>query len=133
MSEPIKGVLTDWFETGTEGVHWTLQDEKHISDEGFYSYEGLHILKNGDYLEISWKGSTPIWSGVLRMLKTRKAMFDPYLTQYVKGDPNLSFPQLSFAGLWVHALPINVDLGLWHDVFVARSGQYQGLLKKKPQ
>jgi len=47
----IYGTLFNWYETGTEGVHWSIN--KAIS--GFAksaSYDDLFIIEEDDYLEI---------------------------------------------------------------------------------
>ena len=42
----ISGVLDAFFETGTEGVIWSLYDDKNNG------YDSLHCLENGDYLKV---------------------------------------------------------------------------------
>lgn len=59
----MKGLCTFYTETGTEGGYWAFQDEQ------FISYDGLHILKNGDILIIYSKDNPKIivWSGVISL------------------------------------------------------------------
>ena len=44
--EKIEGELEDFFETGTEGVVWAIQDDEN------FGYDGLHIIEAGDHLAI---------------------------------------------------------------------------------
>ncbi len=41
-----KGILFGWFETGTEGTVWTLQEN------GEKDYDGLQTIEEGDFLRI---------------------------------------------------------------------------------
>lgn len=125
----IKGPLGTYFETGSEGSHWTIQDVNHIDAKGMYSYAGLHHLRLGSKLEIFYK-ETSLWKGTLHMIDTVQARRIRYFKQYVKAYPfNPKFSQLCFNGRWIHRIPINIDLGLWHDVFLASEGKYTGELE----
>lgn len=42
----IEGTLDAWFETGCEGIYWTLYEK------GKQGYGGLNIIEEGDYLTI---------------------------------------------------------------------------------
>jgi hypothetical protein len=66
----IKGILEPFFETGTEGVIWSLQDEKHIGADGSYSYDGLNGLENGDFLKVFNDAARKkvIWQGEIKLI-----------------------------------------------------------------
>ena len=116
----IKGILLGFFETGTEGTLWAIQDERFIDQNGMYDMAGLNILKDGDHLSIEAPGGgEPIWSGQLSLLGLHRAAGHAYLKQYIVAYPmNKGYRQLNLAGRWVHSLPANVDLGLWALVFL---------------
>lgn len=59
-SSVITGVLEDFFETGTEGVVWSVYDE----DER--GYDGLHTIAEGDYLTILDQLGRRRWAGQIR-------------------------------------------------------------------
>jgi hypothetical protein len=128
----IHGVLHGWFETGSEGTSWAIQDEKFIDDKGMYSYDGLHIIEDGDHLEIlSPDKKVSIWEGKVSLLGQWHAEAHPYLKQYIKAAPyNPEYKQLSLAGRWIHRIPANVDLGLWSYVFLFKE-DFRGVLTKK--
>lgn len=60
-----EGELNIWFETGLEGCVWALQDYNFITDEGFYSYDGLVPVKKNDYLKVYDKDEL-IWEGKIK-------------------------------------------------------------------
>ena len=71
--EPLNGVCCVMWETGYEGPPWAFQDSVFIfppSEEWpheQWSYDGLHVLEDGDHLTIYAKG-TPrliVWEGVI--------------------------------------------------------------------
>lgn len=66
----IKGILEPFCETGTEGIVWSLQDEKHISADGKqWSYDGLNPLEDGDFLKIFNDAAHKklIWQGEIKL------------------------------------------------------------------
>jgi hypothetical protein len=106
-----------WFETGFEGTLWAVQEGGKTPV----------TLRDGDEMELHLKGKV-MWSGRLQLVSSFKAKGDDYLRLYLKehaGDR-----QLQFAGLWVHALPRNVDLGLWYAAFVEHPMLFKCSLKR---
>ncbi|MEZ0225833.1 MAG: hypothetical protein ACAH83_14860 [Alphaproteobacteria bacterium] len=68
LEEPIRGVTHAFCETGTEGVIWSLQDEKHISN-GQWSYAGLNCLEDGDFLKVFNDAARKdvLWEGEIKL------------------------------------------------------------------
>lgn len=65
----IDGVLDAFFETGTEGVIWSVYDESRNDENGYRSYDGLHCLEKGDILtvfndkarkDVLWRGTVDL-------------------------------------------------------------------------
>ncbi len=113
---PIYGILDAFFETGTEGVLWALQDEKHISTDAkgnpAWSYDGLNILKNGDLLTVfaDNKRDVVLWRGVINLdPNTNRQQFE-----FVTG---MTFTAQTYDGFYVHGLQSNVDLKMWTRFF----------------
>lgn len=96
---PLSGVVFFWTETGTEGGHWAFQDKNFITKDK-WSYEGLHVLKDGDELVIFSKEdpSIEVWAGKI-LLKN----YNPF-TKHVKG-------------LWVQSDQIGTDREVWATWF----------------
>jgi hypothetical protein len=66
----IKGVCV-WFRETEIGPVWAFQDNKYITRDSMsqeqWSYEGLHILEEGDYLTIYHPADPDeiIWEGMI--------------------------------------------------------------------
>lgn len=104
-----KGKIHFFSETGTEGGSWAFQDEAHIKPDGSWSYDGLHILKNGDHLTIlNPQDGDPIWDGIISLEQ---------------------FPVFSQAinNLWVHSAQKGISKQTWMDWF---SNEYPAVLEK---
>ena len=127
-TKTIKGKLHSYFETGTEGVYWAIQDEKYIG-EPFWDMKGLNILENGDHLTIFEKGSKNVlWEGELKLSRMHKVIkTDPHLVKTLENG----YSQLNIDGVWVHTIP-NIPLDLLRKVFFADDyGDYDGILRRK--
>lgn len=99
----IKGKLEAFFETGTEGVIWS------IYEDGKQGYDGLHPLNNGDYLTIfhSSKPYTIVWEGTVDL---------EYETNYRPYPTNPEYGQQAVLGRWVHGVQRDVvpeDWAMW--------------------
>ena len=99
----FEGVCHLWSETGTEGGYWALQDSKFIKkvdDKEKWSYDGLHVLKDGDWLTIFNKENPKLvaWAGIISL------------------KPRTSF-ETNVRGWRVHSTPINCDQEKWAEYF----------------
>ncbi|MEK6809705.1 MAG: hypothetical protein AABY40_03450 [Nanoarchaeota archaeon] len=100
LEEMLEGVLFFHSETGTEGGYWAFQDSQFISsDNASWSYEGLHILRNGDRLTIYHpENNNEVWSGVIALKQY------PLFTEDARG-------------LWIHADQTGIDRETWAEYF----------------
>ncbi len=102
----LEGFCYFYAETGTEGGLWAFQDKKFIGKptpkfpNGQWSYDGLHILKSGDYLTVFDPKDTEvvIWEGIVSL--ELYALF----TETVDD-------------LWIHADQIGIDREVWAQWF----------------
>lgn len=118
QSTEISGVLIPFFETGTEGILWAL--EEHPPKGG---YEGLHILKDGDYLTVFGDSGEIIWEGTIKL---------EYKTGYRPYPLNPKYGQQAVFGCWIHGNQEGMDLEEWASMFFAgemRSCRYATKLK----
>ena len=98
----LRGTLHFWSETGTEGGHWAFQDKNFISPPApdwpheRWSYEGLHVLEDGDILVVYSKEDPAqvIWTGTIK-LKVYEV-----------------FAESAF-GMWIHTDQKGVDREIW--------------------
>lgn len=101
-AEPLRGVCHFHSETGTEGGYWAFQESNHISPDGkHWSYDGLHVLKDGDLLTI-FSAEDPtlvVWTGVI--------LLQPYrlFTEHV-------------FNFWIHADQEGVARETWARYFL---------------
>ena len=95
----LNGLCVFHSETGTEGGFWAFQDERFIEPTR-YSYDGLHILVDGDKLTIYSKDSSKsvVWSGIISLIPY------PAFTEDVEG-------------LWIHSDQRGVKRKEWAKFF----------------
>lgn len=98
----IKGELEAFFETGTEGVIWSLYDERNLG------YESLVCLKNGDYLEVYNDDGSIFWKGDVNLEYKRR--YRPY-------PMNPQYGQQEVFGMWVHGFQEDADPEIWAKMF----------------
>jgi hypothetical protein len=116
MEDPtvIRGTLNLHSETGTEGGWWAIQDERFIQPRTEdwpherWSYDGLHLLKDGDHLKILAPDGSIYWEGFIN------------LKQYGV------FTEEAF-GFWIHADQSGIDREFWAMPFFK---EYKGELVK---
>ncbi len=102
----LEGVCHFWSETGTEGGYWAFQNAKYIFastpewPHGNWSYDGLWVLQDGDFLTIYEKddSSRIMWEGEIK------------LHNYTP------FTESAF-GMWIHSDQEGVDRGTWAQWF----------------
>ena len=102
-AKKIWGIGEAYWETGTEGVFWTVQDAKCPN-----SYEGLNILENGDYLTIFDKGeeSKILWRGRIALESESHRETNEY-----------GYNGQAIWGYWVHGLQRTSDVEEWTKYF----------------
>lgn len=118
----ITGTLEAFWETGTEGIWWSVDEQLPDPENPNYrSRDGLHILKNGDHLVIRDDKKTVIWEGTID--------FD-YKTCVVK------YGWQAVRGMYVHGVQKGVDPETWFDWFrhihgMSKHHAFIGVLRKK--
>jgi hypothetical protein len=98
----IRGFLEAYFETGTEGVIWS------VLDPGLPGYDGLHTLEDGDELHVLDGTGGILWEGVVRLDRNTGR-----LPRWPGGEP----VQQAVLGLWVHGLQEGMDPEAWGRMF----------------
>lgn len=102
----VSGILDPFFETGTEGVIWSIYDPRCALGE---PYEGLHDLKNGDHLTVYERdGITVRWKGTIKLEYKRN--WRPY-------PMNPQYGQQEVLGFWVHGLQEDLSPEDWARMF----------------
>lgn len=115
--ERIEGVLYDYFETGAEGVMWSLMDDENLGREG------LHFIEAGDHLTICDPLGHEKWSGTIRC--DRRAGWRPYPANPEHGQP-------AALGCWIHWTQRGFTPDQWARFFVQPDvDRFRGILVKK--
>lgn len=95
----IRGVLDAFFETGTEGVLWSLHDP------GLPGYDALNVLEDGDALRVLDSGGGTLWEGTVDL--DRESC-----------QPPGSRGGQAVLGLWVHGVQRDMDPEAWARMFL---------------
>lgn len=85
--EKYVGTLFGWFETGTEGAIWALQED------GQGGYDGLKIIKPGDHLTIFGEHQEILFDGTI--IPDYKVGWTEYPLGPGRGQP-------AALGFWIH-------------------------------
>lgn len=94
--------LEAFFETGTEGIIWSICTE----DQG---YDGLFGLKDGDELIVySSDKKVIIWKGIVQLEYER--LYEPY-------PLNPQYGQQLICNRWVHGFQIGLEPHVWAKWF----------------
>lgn len=102
MAEKIKGTLNPYFETGTEGVIWSLNEDYKNG------YDALVILEAGDELTVFDNYGNIEYRGIVT---------PDYEMCLTTSRFNPAHVQPSVGGLWVHWLQSGLEPNLWLSYF----------------
>ena len=70
MMKEMKGVCFLFSETGTEGGWWAMQEDRFVTEDGHWSYEGLQYLKNGDDFTVYADDGSVLFHGIIHQFLT---------------------------------------------------------------
>lgn len=101
----IHGHLDPFFETGSEGVVWS------VVWSGVPGYESLFGLENGDELLIYNADGSVAWQGIVALEYQRRHRPYPF---------NPALGQQEVLGFWVHGLQENLAPETWANAFFER-------------
>ena len=96
----IFGRLEAFFETGTEGVVWSLVDH------GLPGYDGLWPLQFGDHLDVLDADGETLWQGIIKLEYANRKVATHY--------------QQEVFGYWVNGLQDGEDAETWAKLFFDR-------------
>lgn len=113
----VVGTLEPFFETGTEGVVWSL------TMSGAPGYDALTCLKNEDDLLVYNPDGTALWAGRIHLEYKRN--YHPY-------PLNPGHGQQAVNGLWVNGLQNTVNPETWSGWFHAGLPAVAWIAARKP-
>ena len=111
--ESIDGELMDFFETGTEGVIWSVQQTD------VRGYAGLHTIKAGDALTVYNEDGSVRWEGVIE---------PDYEVGWTRFPQNPQHGQQVSCGRWVHWIQRGFTPDEWGDLFFRHGARLRGRL-----
>lgn len=109
--EPVVGRVDMYFETGTEGAYWSLEEINGLS-----GYEGLRIIGGGDRLVVYNDDGSVYLDQIL--IEDHDVGWHPYNSDYPYG-----LGQQTCAGLWVHWIPKGYSAEEWAEIYVGARGK----------
>lgn len=102
LANDVNAHLEAYFETGTEGIIWSMCTD----NEG---YDGLHCLQDGDELTVYTKDRCAIlWKGIVHL--EYKRLLTPYPT-------NPEYRQQMIFNRWVHGFQVGLQPEVWAKWF----------------
>ena len=113
----IKGCLDIFFETGTEGLIWILDDGR--KNQG---YEAIHLIEEGDHLTVFDENDKKIFDD--------KIVCDTE-TGKIPRPTNPQFKQQSALGYWIHWVQEGWEPDEWAGLFIREDMLRAELTKKK--
>jgi len=117
-SRRFEGELVDYFETGTEGVVWMIEDECR------HGRGALEVICEGDHLTIEDQLGRTRWRGVIRCDKK---------TGWQKYPLNPEYGQQCALGHWVHWIQQGFTPDDWARFFIRPDyDRLRGVLVRKP-
>lgn len=111
----IDGELEGFYETGTEGVIWSLWDNTKSG------YDGLHYLQPGDHFVIYAHDGTVAWEGDI--------LWDRQVGR-ITAPTNPNYRGQAALGMWVHGIQQGFEPDAWATFFF-QSPPLRGRLSKK--
>lgn len=113
----VEGELDDFFETGSEGLVWAIEDEVHLDRDA------LHFIEEGDHLTICDQSGRVLWSGIVD--PDRETGFRRYPM-----NPDYGQPQA--LGYWIHWTQRGFEPDQWARFFVrGKADRLRGVLVRK--
>ncbi len=117
----VRGVPYAFFETGTEGVMWS------VLEDGKSGYDALNIIEEGDHLTIyaNDEKETVMFSGLI---------VEDVETGLYSHPQNPRYKQQVALGMWIHWVQEGWEPDQWAELFM-KDGKYRAVLltaKKRP-
>jgi hypothetical protein len=111
---PIEGVPYGFWETGTEGVLWTVQANWRGPS---WRYEDMHYLEDGDHLTIRDAASGQVlFTGKVKL--SDELNVQTIATDWFGKPLGYSYKAQVINGRYVHGVQEGVDPALWFEWFM---------------
>jgi len=112
----MKGVCFLHSATGTEGGWWAMQEDGFVREDGYWRYEGLRLLEEGDDFTVFAEDGSVLWHGIIHR-DSRTGRIPRQVIRDCEGAADHPRKQQVAGGMWVHWLQKGMDLEDWDDLF----------------
>jgi hypothetical protein len=117
MIKEIKGVCFLHSETGMEGGRWAMQQDGFADEDGYWSYQGLQHLEEGDDFTVFADNGSVLWHGTIRR-DTKTGAVPRRVIRKGKVVTDRSWKKQVAGGMWVHWIQKGIDPEEWGKLFI---------------
>jgi hypothetical protein len=114
--EKLHGTTYGFFETGTEGIIWTLLKD------GFAGYEAIESIEEGDHLSVFDTDNNVLFEGIIQ---------PDYEAGWMEYPLNPGYGQPSALGYWIHWTQKDWKPDDWAKLFMGETPLRATLIKKE--
>ena len=123
----MKGVCFLHSETGTEGGRWAMQQDGFADEDGYWSYQGLQYLEEGDDFTVFAEDGSVLWHGIIHR-DSKTGRIPRQVIHMGKLINDRSWKQQVVGGMWVHWIQKGMDPEAWGELFI---GEKRCVLRRK--
>ena len=116
MTKEMKGVCFLFSETGTEGGWWAMQEDGFADKDGYWSYEGLRFLEEGDDFTVYGDDGRVLFHDIIHK-DTKTSAVPLQVVRKGKLVPDKRRKQQVVGGWWVHWIQKSMDPEAWGRLF----------------
>jgi hypothetical protein len=117
MMKEMKGVCFLHSETGTEGGLWAMQEDGFADKYGYWSYEGLRYLEEGDDFAVFAKHRNVLWHGIIHG-GSKTGRIPRQVIRNGKLVNHRAWKQQVVGGMWVHRVQKGMGPEAWGELFM---------------
>ena len=123
----MKGVCFLHSETGTEGGWWAMQQDGFADEDGYWIYQGLKYLEEGDDFTVFADDGRVLWHGIIHR-DSKTGRIPRQLLRKGKLVNDQTWKQQVVGGMWVHWFQKGMDPEAWGELF---NGEKRCLIRRE--
>jgi len=123
----MKGVCFLHSETGTEGGWWAMQQDGFADEDGYWIYQGLKYLEEGDDFTVFADDGRVLWHGIIHR-DSKTGRIPRQLLRKGKLVNDQTWKQQVVGGMWVHWIQKGMDPEAWGELF---NGEKRCLIRRE--
>jgi len=123
----MKGVCFLHSETGTEGGWWAMQQDGFADEDGYWIYQGLKYLEEGDDFTVFADDGRVLWHGIIHR-DSKTGRIPRQILRKGKLVNDQTWKQQVVGGMWVHWFQKGMDPEAWGELF---NGEKRCLIRRE--